>query len=269
MFQIINLKVTELLDEFFKYTFISKNDHLLVHSNVTNLIRTFKKKKIFFAPENIIDFLINKVGEKGSISFPTFNFDFCHDHYYSVNKTISKMGILSETARKMSFGKRTWNPVYSFKCFGNIPCSEIRKKNLSALGKDSLFGWLTKNEGKIILINVQDQNSMTIYHHFEEIKKVHWRYYKNFEGNYENEDNKIEKVNTKIYVRKEQEGIITDVSGMEKILWSKNLYNSYKKFNNSNARSIKISKVKKEINYIIDNNLSEGILYKKKFRVSD
>ena len=256
------MKVKEELTEIFKPAKIKKNDVLLIHSNLEKIIRYFKKNKYKFKPEDIINFLLDKVGINGTIIFPTFNFGFCKNGFYSFNDTKSEMGILSEIARKMNIGQKTWHPVYSTKIFGKIPQNEIDKKNYSGLGSDSIFNWINEVEGKIIIINLTDQQSMTIYHHYEELKKVDWRVYKNFCGKYQNSKNIIEKISVKLFVRNLKKKIITDVNGMEKILWEKNLYNSNKKYDTTGVRSIETKKLKKEVFKIIDKKLAKNILFK-------
>lgn len=253
--------IKNFLNDYFCYLGVIKGDHLLVHSDLKKLYRILIKEKIKIKPEDIIDFFINLVGPSGSVSFPTFNFDFCNIGIYSYSETVSNMGILSETARKIKYGHKTWNPVYSFKVFGNIPKKIIENKNYNSLGKESFFNWLETNNGKIVIINLTDQRSMTIYHYFEELKSVDWRYYKKFNGIYIDKNKKEENLEITIYVRKIEKNIITDVSGMEKILWEKNLYKS-KSGNNADPRIINIADVRKEIFQVIDNGKAEGILYK-------
>ena len=171
------------------------------------------------------------------------------------------MGTLSELARVKAGKNRTWHPVYSFVLFGNIPKSELIKKNYSAYGTDSIFSWLTDVNGKIAIINLPDQNSMTYYHYVEELFKVEWRYYKDFYGNYIDFEGNEKKSKARIFVRDEGKGVKTDVTNMERILWEKKFYKAKECFSNKNCRSIKVQDLKKEVSNIIKLNKAEGILY--------
>ena len=63
--------------------------------------------------------------------------------------------------------------------------------NFSAYGEDSLFDILRKLNGKIGVLDISEENSMTFYHHIEEMNNVNWRYHKIFKGIYEEIDGKI------------------------------------------------------------------------------
>jgi len=211
--------------------------------------------------EDIIDFLTDYLGINGTLVVPTFNFDFCKGHKYSAVSTISQMGTLTEIARKKANKNRTWHPVYSFVLFGNIPALEIKKKNYSAFGPESIFKWIDDVDGKIAVIDLPDQKSMTYYHHVEELKQVDWRFMKTFKGKYIDFNNISSVEEAKIYVRKLDKGVETNVSGMEKILWSKNLYKGHYKFSHRGCRSIEVKNLKKEVIKIIDSNKAKGLLY--------
>ena len=77
---------------------------------------------------------------------------------------------------------------------------------------------------------------MTFYHHVEELMHANWRFHKEFIGKYEDFNNVIAEIKTKIFVRKLEENVKTDVIGMEKILWSKNIYSA--QHNNSHKSVI-------------------------------
>ena len=256
-------KAHEFLSKYFSYTNIVKDDKVLIHSDIFALFRILRKNKIKCKIEDLVYFFLDLVGPEGCVIFPTFNFDFCKKIDFSYHETVSRMGILSETARKMKEGFKTWHPVYSFKVFGNMPEKTIFNENYSALGKDSIFQWLCSHDGKILIMNLSDQNSMTIYHHFEEMKKISWRFHKIFKGNYVDINHQKKKIETSIFVRNLKKRIITDVSGMEKILWSKNLYKSKNDNDIINPRSINVTKLKKEVYSVIESGKAEGILYRR------
>ena len=94
------------------------------------------------------------------------------------------MGVLTEQFRKKYSSCRTGHPVYSFGVFGKNKKYFENIDNFSAYGEESPFGILKRLDGKIAILDLEDQNSMTFYHHIEEINDVHWRYAKNFKGLY-------------------------------------------------------------------------------------
>ena len=242
---IINKDFKNYLNLFWSSGGLKRDDNVLIHSNLKNLILFLKKEKLSFKVEDIIYNLLDYLGPKATLIFPTFTFNFTSSKFFSVSKSKSEMGIMSETARKLSENNRTWHPIYSFAILGNVPKDQILKNNYSALGEDSMFGWLIKNEGKIAVIDLNDQECMTMYHHIEEINNVDWRYFKYFEGLYEDWNFKKKKVKAKTFVRKDKNKIITDVSGMQKYLMDRNYYFCQNNHSVKGIRSIDSNVIKK------------------------
>ena len=104
---------------------------------------------------------------------------------------------------------------------------------------------------------------MTFYHHVEELMHANWRFHKEFIGKYEDFNNVIAEIKTKIFVRKLEENVKTDVIGMEKILWSKNIYSAQHNNSHKGFRIAKAKDIKTEVEKIIREGNAEGILYKK------
>lgn len=255
------MEISEYLNGFFKKGNINKGDKLILHSDITKLYKNLKKLGFNFTLDNIADHLIEYIGEKGTLIIPTFNFDFCKGKTFSIKDTPSQMGVFSETLRLKAGKNRSWHPVYSFVIFGSLPKDFLKFKDYSAYGRLSLFHWLTLNDGKISVINLPDQKSMTYYHYVEEELKVNWRKSKIFTGNYIDFENVEQNIKAEIFVRKIEEGIVTDVKEMENILWDKNLYISEMKCKHD-CRSIQVRKLNKEVKNIILKNKANGILYK-------
>lgn len=252
---------------FFKDYLISgglkKGDKVLMHSNLKYLFRLLFKKKIAFKIDDIVDCILEFLGQNGTLILPTFNFDFCRGKPFSFLSTKSQMGIISENLRNRAKLNRTWHPVYSFTIHGNIPHEELKKNNYSAYGKQSIFHWLFMVNGKISIIDLPDQHSMTFYHYVEEMLNVDWRYLKNFYGVYEDFNGNKNNVIAKIFVRKIDEGIVTDVNNMEKYLWSKNFYKGHNFSSSKGMRSILAKDVFFATKDIIQKKKALGMLYKK------
>jgi len=255
------MEISNYLNNFFLKGNICKGDRVLLHSDISILYKNLKKEKFKFTIDDIADFLINYIGDKGTLIIPTFNFNFCKGETFLINNTVSQMGVLSEKLRIKANKNRSWHPVYSFVIFGSTPKEYLKKKNYSAYSKDSLFHWITESDGKIGIIDLPDQKSMTYYHYVEECMNVNWRYMKSFWGDYIDFNNKTQKIEAKIFVRKINKGIKTKVEEMEKILWSKDLYQGHKKYSYAGCRSIRAKNLKFEVEKIIKDNKALGVLY--------
>ena len=56
---------------------LKKNDIVNITSNILPLLINFNKSKKEFNPNKFIDAIKEKVGHKGTVLFPAFNWDFC------------------------------------------------------------------------------------------------------------------------------------------------------------------------------------------------
>ena len=78
---------------------LKKGDKVLLHSNLTFLLKILFRKKIIFNMKNIAELILDFLGPTGTLILPTFYFDFCRGSSFSFLDTKSQMGILSETLR--------------------------------------------------------------------------------------------------------------------------------------------------------------------------
>ena len=95
-----------------------KGRYFFIARQYKKALLEFKKKKIEINIDLIIDSFVNVVGDNGTILIPFFNFDFTKTNYFSIENTVSKMGILSERFRTKYSKYRTCHPVYSFGVYG-------------------------------------------------------------------------------------------------------------------------------------------------------
>ena len=241
---------------------LSKGDTFLLHANIRRLLLEFKNKKIEINIDLIIDSFVNVVGDNGTILIPFFNFDFTKTNYFSIENTVSKMGILSERFRTKYSKYRTCHPVYSFGVYGKKKNYFSNIDNYSAYGESSPFGILKNLNGKIAILDLEDQNSMTFYHHIEEINNAHWRYFKKFKGVCENKNGIKENKEYSIFVRKIELKVQTNVNPAGELLWKNGLYEGSKPFTGTGLRVIEMKPMCAFISEIIKKNEANGILYK-------
>lgn len=256
-----DLEIRDEIYNHFKEAEIYDHDVVLIHSDISkNLIR-YKKRDPNFKLNTFVNIIIDYF-KKGTVIFPTFNFHFCEKGSYDYLKTPSKMGILSEQIRKGNLHSRTLHPVYSFVALGSNSKLFQECQNIEAFSEDSPFGILRNLKGKIAIWNLPDQKSMTYYHFIERENKVRYRFDKIFFGNYTNKDKKTSKKKYTVFVRDVKKNVITDVQGMEEILWKYNLYKGNRFNIGSGLRSIKIEDLFDKVSEIIQKNLALGNLYK-------
>jgi aminoglycoside 3-N-acetyltransferase len=254
--------VVETLGKIWTKLGIKKGDTLLIHSNISSLLRYFLRQNYGCTPENIFDSIMSKVGPDGTVLLPTFNFGFCEGVEFNIYKTTSQMGILSEYSRTRKDAIRTGHPVYSFSVFGKMSEKFKNLKNRSGYGEDSPFSELLKVNGKVLVINLPDQNSMTFYHYVEEFLKVEYRYMKSFTAFYTGIDHKRKLETFQIYVRRLDLGVETSVERMRIFLESNNHYCVVSGPGSIDMRIINSITLFQQTSRIIQDGLAKQYLYK-------
>lgn len=191
---------------------IAAGDAVLVHSSFKSV------GKMEGGAEGFIAALSECVGPDGTLIFPTFNFGFCGGELFDVRTTPSHMGILSETVRLDPGSTRVAHPIYSFAVVGRHANEAGAIRNISAYGADSLFGKLVEWDGKIAIIGLPYNSSMTFFHHVEEMLGCGYRYMKAFEGTVVDERGRSATRTVTMFVRDVNAGIVTEVEPMGAIL---------------------------------------------------
>ncbi|MEO6695294.1 MAG: AAC(3) family N-acetyltransferase, partial [Ignavibacteria bacterium] len=160
-------KIIKELSETWNGIGINKGDMVLVHSSLSRYLKSFKEKGIELTPGDILEVFIECVGEKGTLIFPTFNFEFTKGKTFDIRNTKSETGALTEAARLYPGAVRTGHPLFSFAVIGHHKDKFMNLYNYSAFGKDSPFGILHQMDGKIAVLDIGGDFSMTFYHYIE------------------------------------------------------------------------------------------------------
>ena len=172
------------MKNFFETLNIDKGDKVLVSSDILRILMLSKKKENNLNPDTIIDMLKEKIGEEGTLLFPTYNWDFCKGKDFNYKTTYSLSGALGNSALKRNDFVRTKNPIYSFAVTGKDKKLLSSINHESCFGLDSPFGYLIKNKGKNLFIDIDYKSGFTFCHVAEETVGVSYRYLKEFTGYY-------------------------------------------------------------------------------------
>lgn len=241
---------------------IEEGDAVLVHSSLSKFIRKYKTKGIDLNPEDILESFIESVGKKGTLLFPTYNFDFSSGKTFDINNSKSENGVLTELARLHPLSVRTGHPQFSFAVMGYHKEIFTGLCNYSAFGDDSPFAKLLELGGKIAALDIAGEYCMTFYHHVEEMENAPNRHHKIFKGKYIDEDGNETEREFSVYSRIIEIGVETDVRPMEEYLWSKNLYKGSRPGEGSCLHVIHARTVYDEAAKVIKEGRSLGMLYK-------
>ena len=217
---------------------IQAGETVLLHSDLTRLIRSHRKQiagALFL--DGLLEAILEKLGPRGTLLVPTFNFDWCEGKPFDLDRTPSQMGAFTERVRKHPSAMRTPHPVYSFAVIGQYAPEFASLHNFSAYGSDSPFALLTQLGGKIAVLDLPDQGSMTFYHHVEQQFGVNYRHHKVFSGQYD-DMNIGEERSYSLFVRDLNRGVVTDVDRMGELLWDLGMWTGDRPGEGTGVRAI-------------------------------
>ena len=249
---------------------IERGDVVLLHSSSKRTLATHQ-----ISPAELLESFLDATGPLGTLLIPTFNFGWCRGEPFNVRTTPSEMGVLSETARRCGM-RGDPHPVYSFSALGSIGKDFAAPTNWSGYGPGSPFDILRKIDGKIAILDLPDQNSMTFYHHVEEMIAEYsdlphavWfskqypshRFYKNFDGRYTGYDGRECERTFALYVRRD--GVETFVDPMGDLLWAAGHYRGDRPHVGAGLRTIRARAVWNETAAVIRAGKAEGMLWRR------
>src|SRR5512143_4293836 len=204
----------EQLVQGFRNLGVDEGDTLLVHSSYKSF------GEVEGGPQTVIRALEAALGtdKDGTLIMPTFNFDFNKGVPWDVRTTPSKMGVLTELVRTDPRAKRVFHPFYSFAILGKHAemLGSLRYK--SAYERNSVFGKLRDLDGKIMVIGLSYTNSMTFFHHIEQMEGVDYRFLKQFTGQVTDENGNTYTDTFEMLVRDIDKGVHTMVDPMGALL---------------------------------------------------
>ena len=203
---------------------LNNGETVLLHSSLKRTFKLLSKKGFKPSAKLILDSLLATLGNNGTLILPLFNFDFTKGIEFSFNETKSRMGILTEVARKHKDAVRTGHPIYSFCAIGKYSYLFKDLDNYSAFGSDSQFASLRKINGKIGIIDLMENDGVTFHHHVEHMMNVDYRYHKEFSGWYiDKKGNKTYKTYS-FFVRDLEKGVERNINVIGEKLIAKNIY---------------------------------------------
>lgn len=201
------LTFAQLVSEF-RALGLCAGDVLLVHSSYKSF------GGVDGGPPTVIDALLEALGPEGTLIMPTFNFDFTKGKPWDVRTTPSQMGVLTELVRTDPRAKRVFHPIYSFAVIGKYADYLGGLRYKSSYERNSIFGKLRDLDGKIMVIGLSYTNSMTFFHHIEQMEGVDYRFLKQFTGQVTDENGNTYPDTFEMLVRDIDRGVVTEVNPM-------------------------------------------------------
>lgn len=240
---------------------VNSGDTLLLHSNLTRTIRQARRQQLTVGAADVLESLLSVLGPQGTLVLPLFNFDFPSTRCFDIRSTPSQMGALTEAARLHPGSVRTGHPIYSFAIIGRHAQQFSGIDNESGYAEDSPFGLVKRLGGKIGSLDLDDQHSMTFYHHVEESKQVPYRYFKQFSGQYTDQNGETMNKTYRLFVRDLQHGVQTDVNPAGELMWQQGLYTGFRPGVDVGLRTVRAQAMFDFVARLIDEQQALGTLY--------
>lgn len=189
------------IDWLSRLNWLEKGDCVYVVSDMLELAKAYRDQNARLDLDQVIDGLQELVGEKGTLLFPTFNWDFCKGVSFDYYKTPGRTGALSKAAMKRQDFKRTFHPIYSFAVWGVHKQVLMENRAVDSFGPGTIFEKMLEWNAKVLVIGLTPLQGVTYVHHVEQMVGVPYRYYKEFSGEYMDENGICSQRTYRMYVR--------------------------------------------------------------------
>lgn len=257
----MSTNVIDTLAEGWRASGVERGDTLLVHSNIKRTLLACRRSGSPVSAEIILDSFLAALGPDGTLLLPLFNFDFTKGVPFDIRNTPSQMGSMTEAGRVRAGTVRTGHPIYSFAALGAQAHRFSAVDNVSAFADDSPFGILRGLDGRIAVLDLEEFDSMTFVHHVEEVKRVAYRYFKDFIGPYVDVEGNTTTRTYRLHVRDVAKGVITTVNPAGELMWAEGLYRGCRPGIETGLRTIKAADVFRFVSRLIDESRALGNLY--------
>jgi|TARA_B100001964_G_scaffold242634_1_gene318019 aminoglycoside 3-N-acetyltransferase len=175
-----NFKSFEKLTLLFRQLNIKKGDNLMLHSNIAGIYQ-FEKKINNNYLDHFIKFILNHIGNEGTLLIPTYNYNFIQGEPYNRRKSECQVGLLGNFLLKKHYRSRTMAPVFNHLVFGKLKKKIFDCDVKEVFGSRSIFAIIKKKNFKIICFCCSPKE-MTFIHYVERYLKVDYRSNKFFNG---------------------------------------------------------------------------------------
>ena len=151
---------------------------ILLHSSVISTTKAERKK----IPYGLLQEILSLSRSGVTFALPSYTFSFCSTGIFDVNKTKSETGILADLVHTYLPGSiRSADAIYSHVFIGPLSKELSKIHGETTFGRGSIFEELERLNAYVGVLNVGWEYA-TIFHRYEELARVPYRYYKVFEG---------------------------------------------------------------------------------------
>ena len=156
---------------------LRENDELLViHSSLfaLRLDPSTQRWDLLSALRHIVD-------SGRTVAVPAFTFSFTKGAPFALDSSPSETGQLADWLLELPEAQRTTHPIYSFAVAGPLADQLVATRSTTTFGDDSPFAIFEARNAPIMMLGC-GWGYCTLFHRFEELAAVPYRFYKDFTG---------------------------------------------------------------------------------------
>ena len=184
--------------------------HVAVHSRLLTFGR------IEGGAAAVFEVLRERVGEAGTLAFPTYTLNLgIEDVYDRMNTPSFAMGALSEYSRKQPGVQRTDCPMHGHTVIGVETDALLEADHLHPMGPGSAFQAMRERDFHLLLLGCSFHEGATFIHHVEAMHGVPYREWLALPRSIYLEDGSIHKASCRYYGRKQDIPWTTDLRQFE------------------------------------------------------
>lgn len=176
------------VNEIARHLPIRPGDVLWLTADLTRLAFAAVRNEGRFSADSLIDGFQELLTSEGTLIIPAFNHDLKKNDRFDARSTRPMTGALAWAALKRDDFRRTQHPLHSFLVWGRDAEKLLQLDNKSSFGPDSPFGFMLRQDAKMLMIGTGVSESFTFVHFVEEEKKVRYREYRKYKIDYISEE---------------------------------------------------------------------------------
>ncbi|MBF0208632.1 MAG: AAC(3) family N-acetyltransferase [Oligoflexia bacterium] len=166
---------------------LTRNNPGFLHFDITGFIRISRN------PLTLLHDLNNLIKEchfnGGNIFIPLYSYSYTDNEEYSLKKSVSKLGKVSDYFRILHPEKRTIDAIFSYAAFSNwVNRKYFQISNYATFSKGSLIDDIFNKDGLLMSVGRRLHYSTEV-HYIERLLEVKYRFDKNFHGTFIDLDN--------------------------------------------------------------------------------
>ncbi|MFY7991487.1 MAG: AAC(3) family N-acetyltransferase [Fluviicola sp.] len=202
---------------------LSPSDTVFLASDITRLALIAKKQGEAFSADRFIE-SIQEVLSQGTLIVPAYTDHLKNGDTFNWNTDKPTTGALSNRVMRRKDFTRTEDPLHSVFVWGKGSEELLNLRDESTFGANSVFGFLERQQAKMIIIDVDYDHSFTYIHYLEEGWDVHYRRYKKWQMHMEKEG---QLVSRSFLFHAKKMGVLTELGNYERSMRESGLAKSF------------------------------------------